>query len=292
MPLPSPWAAAGPSRGDHTENRFPAVNCRPLAYDPAVHPMERLRALARVSDAPVIPLVREASRALSAVADDRAALLTACRRLLEHWFGCAPLVWLAARMLSSSDPRAAARGAVEALQDDATGLELQAALPEGVRVVMSRCGDITGPVLAARGETAVFEADLVELPAALVAALPAALPSDGPSRPSDETNLVVFESNCIGPGKALLPAGSRAEAGAWRAEGCEVWLVGGVGRFLPAAIWDSLVSRVAEAGGRGAGMEIMALDGYVDRLVTPAGLLAPDMAGQVADCPVVSELLR
>ena len=84
-------------------------------YARLVHPIERLRYVARAGVVPVEPLVRESAAALSSFADDPKGLLTSCRRLLDRRRDCGPLVWLAARMLTAMDPRAEARRVVEDL---------------------------------------------------------------------------------------------------------------------------------------------------------------------------------
>ena len=90
-----------------------------------MHPIERLRYVARAGVVPVVPLVRESAAALSSFADDPKGLLTSCRRLLDRRRDCGPLVWLAARMLAAMDPRSEAIRVIEALDADTTGRALE-----------------------------------------------------------------------------------------------------------------------------------------------------------------------
>ena len=73
--------------------------------------------MARAGDVPAAPLVREAAAALAAFAYDPMELLTACKQLIERRPACGPLVWVAARMLTGSDPSTEAWDAVDALEE-------------------------------------------------------------------------------------------------------------------------------------------------------------------------------
>ena len=83
-----------------------------------MHPIERLRYVARAAGADAESLVRETAGALRGLGLDTAGLVVACRRIVERHPTCGPLWWLCARMLTSSDPMAAARAAVEEIECD------------------------------------------------------------------------------------------------------------------------------------------------------------------------------
>ncbi|HXW35102.1 MAG TPA: hypothetical protein VEJ87_11030 [Acidimicrobiales bacterium] len=86
-----------------------------------MHPIERLRAVARASWAPPDVLGSEAAWALADLAlDEPAALVPACRRLLAVHPGCGPLWWVAARVLSASDPVEEAERCAGAIDGDPT----------------------------------------------------------------------------------------------------------------------------------------------------------------------------
>jgi hypothetical protein len=101
----------------------------------AVHPIERLRFVARSGWAGPADLGVEAAFALAELAErEPAALLLACRRLLERNPACGPLWWVSARLLCGGDPYAEASRCAEALEDDPTEERLEEAL-EGRRAV-------------------------------------------------------------------------------------------------------------------------------------------------------------
>src|SRR5215213_4877403 len=64
-----------------------------------VHPIERLRYVARAGGLDLVELVQDAALALSGFADDPAALVTACRSLVDRHPAAGPVWWLAARVL-------------------------------------------------------------------------------------------------------------------------------------------------------------------------------------------------
>ena len=85
-----------------------------------MHPIERLRYVARARGADAESLVRETAGALRGLGLDTAGLVVACRRIVERHPTCGPLWWLCARMLTSSDPMAASRVAIEEIECVAT----------------------------------------------------------------------------------------------------------------------------------------------------------------------------
>ena len=93
-----------------------------------MHPIEHLRHLARAGDIPPEWLVPEAATALRGLADDRHALVLACRKLLEHHARCGPLWWLCGRLLTARNPRAVLDESIETFVDDPTPLHLSLTL--------------------------------------------------------------------------------------------------------------------------------------------------------------------
>src|SRR3954451_5530861 len=95
-----------------------------------VHPIERLRYVARSSGAPQEVLVRETAGALAALGFDPPGLVTACRRILDrHPLSC-PFGWLAARVFTGNDPMAEAWNAGDDVSVNYTGGLLAYALPD------------------------------------------------------------------------------------------------------------------------------------------------------------------
>jgi hypothetical protein len=232
-----------------------------------VHPIERLRYVARAGPVPIAPLVHESAAALAAFADDPGALLTACRRLLDRRPASAPLVWLAARMLTGPDPRSEAWDSVDRFERDPTAAELEFALPADARVLIVGASETTGEALCRRSDLTVLSVGAATV----------------------DSDIVIIESECIGPSEALAASGSRAAAATAREAGIPVWLVGGVGRHLPARMWEGVLGRVDRGEPWDREHELVPLR-LVDRLVTPRGLRTPEEASRAVDCPIAPEL--
>ena len=245
----------------------------PAAYARSVHPIERLRYVARAGVVPVAPLVRESAAALSSFADDPKGLLTSCRRLLDRRSDCGPLVWLAARMLAAMDPRSEAMRVVADLDADTTGEALQGALdslPTGSSIVAVGELDANAWALHDRPDLTLVEPDDPQTVAG--------------------ADLVLTASDCAGPSHALVMAGTLPVAEAARGSGTPVWLIAGAGRVLPSRMWDLLSARHRPDDPAMRDLALLDLDRLVTRVVTPAGLCTPAQAARASSCPVVPEL--
>lgn len=283
-----------------------------------MHPIERLRYVARAGDVPVEPLVRESAGALATFADDPTGLLTACRRLLERRPASAPLVWLCARMLSGADPRLEARDVVAAIAADPTDDELAHALPADVTVCLIGGGEISGRALLGRPDLSVLLVDPVDDAHHLLRALDEAghrvesVPTSALDAAVEASEVVVFDAAAAAPGRMLGPAASLAAAAVAARTRAETWVAVGVGRLLPDPMWpalgvvdDSVDTSAAPRDGhdaRGtAGRRTLPRDVFtrdvvevpaelVDVCVTPVGRRRPDELARATDCPVVPAL--
>jgi len=169
-----------------------------------VHPIERLRFVARGGWAGPSELAAEAAWALADLACYEApALVPACRRLLDRQPSCGPLWWVAARVLDAGDPAAEAQRCAQALEDDITPERVIDELPDGARVVQS--GGI--------GELA-------------------------------SADLVLVEVDALGPTGMLVDASTERLLASAVAVEVPVWVEAGVGRVLPPRIWDVISRRV------------------------------------------------
>jgi hypothetical protein len=264
-----------------------------------VHPIERLRYVARATGAEPDDVVREAAGSLAAFADDPAALVTACRRLIERHPANGPIWWLCARTLVAADPADEVWRAATEFHQDATGDELARALrPDATAVVVGwtdRLLESFGP----RGDVAVRVVDVTGDGPGFVRALERIdveahdVPVGGLAAAVASADVVVLAAEAIGPRHGLCPAGSWAAAAVARQGEVPVWLVGGVGRVLPDGLWRALVARL-EATGRAPwdlGHDPVPL-ALVDQVVTGAGLRRADVAAASADCPDAPELRR
>jgi len=173
-----------------------------------VHPIERLRYVARAGWAGPGALGAEAAYALAELAEhEPAAVLPACRRLLERNPSCGPLWWVAARLCSAGDPAAEAERCVEELEEDPSDELLEQALADKGRVV--RHG----------GVAEVAAADVV-----------------------------VVETDAMGPTGVLLDTDDSGLLEAARVCEVDVWVLAGVGRVLPPRLWQALLDRLEDPG--------------------------------------------
>jgi transglutaminase-like putative cysteine protease len=104
--------------------------------------------------------------------------------------------------------------------------------------------------------------------------------------------LVLLEATAIGPAGAVCVAGSHAAAAVARSAGVPVWLVGGVGRLLPARMWDALVRRLDEAGDPWEADDEVVPLALVDLVCGPGGPEPVADALRRTACPVAPELFR
>lgn len=266
-----------------------------------MHPIERLRYVARAEGAEPSLLVREAAAALAGVAENPAALVTACRRLVDRHLAAGPMWWLAARMLAAHEPIAEAWQAAVDLEADPTGAVLAAQVPAGATVVVLGWPELAGDALRRRGDVAVLVVDTPEESAGLARRLRASgvdateVPPAGLGSAVTEAGLVLVEAWALGPGGLVAERGSRAAAAVARTASppVAVWAVAGVGRVLPGRLWEALAGRLEATGEEpwDRAHEVM-LTELVDQVVGPGGLGSPANAWHRADCPVPAELLR
>jgi hypothetical protein len=263
-----------------------------------MHPIERLRYVARASGVPQRVIVQETASALASFGSDPQGLVTACRRIVSRQPTSGPLVWFAARVLTSGDPGSEIWEAAGEVQADPTGTELVHALPEEATVSVLGWPDELGEVLSRRGDLTVLVIDTLSEGSGFTNRLLHAdveavdVPLAGLGSAVAASSMVLLESSAIGPQELLAVAGSRAAAAVARHAGIPVWLFGGVGRLLPQRMWDGLRLRVEGAGDPwDAHDEVVPLD-LVDHIAGPAGVEPVADALRRTDCPIVPELFR
>jgi hypothetical protein len=258
-----------------------------------VTPAERLRSVTRrnVDDD---RLAAAAADALAGFSSEPASLVVACRRVLAHHRAHGALWWVCSRILAAPDPEAAARTAARELEADRTGDRLGATLPlldEGEVVAVIGYTTTVDDALIER-----FDVDAVAIRVDGDDPVPALRRrrSDHAVRVVDEwdpvlehTSRLVVSASAIGPERALVPSGTAEAIHSIGAGARELWLVGGVGRVLPARVYEMIVSSLpAEAV-----LEEISVQRF-DRIAGPRGLERPSDATARVDCPVVPELLR
>ena len=271
---------------------------RTAAYSGTVHPIERLRYVARSQGAPAELLVEESAMALGPRRAAPDAMVAACRRITDRQLTCGPLWWLCARILCAPEPMREAHLAVEELRADPTARLLAGALPDGATVVvvgdpdqaygaLSRRGDVRSLVVDVDGEVydVVRHLERADAPATPV-------PSRAVATAVGDADLVLLEALAVGPGAALVPAGSRAAASVARTADVPVWLVAGAGRLLPGRMWDALRDRWSQGvDPLDAAEEVLDLD-LVGRLAGVDGPVEVADGLRRTDCPVAPELFR
>jgi len=230
-----------------------------------------LRAVARSRHAPPGELAAEAAWGLGALASEEpAAVLPACRRLLERQPACGPLWWVSARILTAGDPAGEADRCASMLTDDRTPRVLRRALKSGS---------------GGESRRAVRQGGMGEVASAEV---------------------VVIEASAISADFMVVPASRRSLLQAAQVAGTPVWVESGVGRLLPPGLWSALDHRLRDPrdaassqarGSRAMGREfpsdvIESLEG-VELVIGPTGSTpVADLSALVTEsgCPEPSEL--
>ena len=225
-----------------------------------MHPIERLRYVARAGDEDPGVIAEEAALALAGLSfDDRRALLPSCRRLLEFHPSCGPLWWVVAHLLVADDLRAAASHVLEQLSADPTPDELAAAFPsQAVLVATSARASVDAFLLRPDLEIRLFGK-----PRALRSAL-RTLGLNGAVSAWEEdeievalhgVQLVVIEALAAGASGCVVDSLSGALANSAAREGISIWAVLGMGRLLPEALFQALCQKSAPRALDGLGSD-------------------------------------
>lgn len=263
-----------------------------------MHPIERLRYVARAGHVPGDVLARETAMALADFVGDDAAMLIACRRILDRQPTSAPLVWLAAHALGAPNQRQALWDAVETLEGDSTRAALAYSLPDDAVVGALGWSDAVANVARKRGDVSFVIVDTdgsadyridrdVEEPDRVTTvdaeAMGAAL--------LDVTHLLI-EFDALGADNGLAAIGSFPAAAAARHLEVEVWGVVGIGVALGDRMYAGLIRRWHEGSPEAPHLRPIeeVPSALVDRLVTTAGLVDLERALAAGGCPIVPEL--
>ena len=267
-----------------------------------MHPIERLRYVARVGGVDQGELVREAAMALSGLGDDVGGVIMSSRRLLARHPTAGALWYLCAHLLAAADLRSEAWQVTEALEHDPTAGHLARLLPEEARVTVIGYPELAATAFPKRGDVEVLAVDASGDGQALARRLrngdvdAVDVPDAGVAAAVAGSDVVVLEASCLGTGTTgpagfVAPTGSRAAAAVARHAGIPVWLVAGVGRALPARFWDVATASLGGDEPWEAAEEVVPLD-LVDRAIGPdGGRDGADLASR-ADCAAVPELLE
>lgn len=274
-------------------------------YRVGVHPIERLRFVARANHVPERILVDEAAAALTAFGDDRPGLVTACRRIIERHCASGALMYLAASAVVAPDPLDRIDAVAADLAGDPTARHVARHLPPDAAVVMVGWPPETPRLLGQRGDCTVVVVDDTDgngtdLVSALVAAdvdagvvdacslgqavagLGSRHAGEHQEKNSQSRSVAVVEAHAMGPGYAMAAPGSLALAATAQALGVAVWVVAPVGRVQPGPMWERFTA--AEHG-----CDLVPLE-LCDTVVRPTGVAEPGGRALAPDCPNAPEL--
>jgi hypothetical protein len=262
-----------------------------------VHPIERLRYVARAGAVDHGVLVRETVAALGGLGFDPAGLVTACRRIVDRHPTSGPLWWLCSRVLTAADPLDEAWRCADEIDDDPTAVELTAALPEDATVCVVGWPELTADAIARRGDVRVLAVDADgaghgfarRLRRSDVDAEEVAPAGVGPAAAC--ADLVLLEPSAVGPAGFVAPIGSRAAAAVACCAGTPVWLVTGIGRLLPGPTWSALAARLDDDEPWTLGDELVPID-LVSQLATVDGVRPVQTGVARTTCPIAPELFR
>lgn len=233
------------------------------------------------------------------VPPDPRAFVTALRRLVDRHPTVGPMWWLAARVMASADPGTEARRACDAIEMDPTPNVLGSVLPDDATVVIVGWPEQVSQALRRRGDIEVLVVDCLGEGFELARHLRSSgmeadlVPDAGLGTAVCEADLVILEATALGPDGFLAAAGSRAGAAVAHHAGISVWLAAGVGRVLPARLWEALLARLDQPAEEPwhCSEEVVPL-ALVDHVARPEGVLTAEDAPGRGDCPAVAELLR
>ena len=113
-------------------------------------------------------LVRESAAALASFSRDPAALVTACRRLVDRQSHAAAVWWLAARVLVAAEPAHEAWQAADEVDEDCTPVHLIDQLPHDASVLVIGWPETIAPAIAKRGDLDVLIVDALDQGSGLV----------------------------------------------------------------------------------------------------------------------------
>lgn len=263
-----------------------------------MHPIERLRYLARSSGGDPRVIVSETASALRGLGVDPAGLVVACRRIVERHPTSGPLWWLCAHMLTSPDPFATARRLAEEIDADVTPDVLIGSLPADSTVCVVGWPDLVAEAVLRRGDVRVLAIDADDQGSSFVRRLDRAevdaevVEPGGIAAAALAADIVLVEALAASTGELLAARGSRAAASVAYCSEVPVWAVVGVGRCLPEAGFVSLVERVADVRVPWqADADVLPL-ALCSHVATRVGVETIDEVALAPECPVAHELLR
>jgi hypothetical protein len=262
-----------------------------------MHPIERLRYVARADGAPVAALVRETAYALADLCADPHSLVLAARRVVERYPTTAPLWWLCSEVLVAIDPASRAMELAGDVTRDATPDHLDEVLPDGATVLTVGWSASLARVVAARGDLTVLVCDSHGDGEAFVEHLHdhdsagELVPFEYLAGAVAMCDTVLVDALACGPTDVLVAGGGAVIVATALRRSVPVTLVAARGTRLPQVMWSAMVEPLQQAGEWRVGLDLVA-SGDLARVVGPHGA-SVDVAGSLrAECVAATELLR
>jgi hypothetical protein len=266
-----------------------------------MHPIERLRYVARASGGDQRMLVRETAGALRGLGFDPAGLVVACRRIVERHPNSGPLWWLCASVLAAPEPYRRAADLADEIEADPSPDVLTDALPDDATVCVVGWPDLIGEALLRRGDSTVLAIDTNDDgmgSSAFVRRLQRAdveaeiVPAGGLAAAVLASDVVVVEALAASTTELLATSGSRALASVAYCAEVPVWAVVGRGRCLPSALFEAMGQQARDRRVPwDADAEVVPL-ALAHWVAGPMGVVPVDEASLQPECPMSYELLR
>lgn len=217
-----------------------------------MHPIERLRYVARASSADQRLLVRETAGALRGLQFEPAGLVIACRRIVERHPTSGPLWWFCSSLLTSARPFDACYELASEVEHDQTPDHLFDLLPDDGTVCVVGWPDLIGDAVMRRGDVRVLAVDADDEGSSFVRRLQRAdveadiVPPAGMAAAVIAADVVLVEAMSASQGEVLATPGSRALASVGYCSEVPTWLVAGRGRRLPEPLFTTMATRIAD----------------------------------------------
>lgn len=265
-----------------------------------MHPIERLRYVARAKGGDQRLVVRETASALRGLGLDTAGLLVACRRIVERHPASGPLWWLCSSVLAAPDPMVAASRLAAELEADPTPDVLVDVLPADATVCLIGWPDLIGEAILRRGDLTALAVDAGGEGAAFVRRLERADVAAEVVEPAGvasavlHADVVLIEALAASPTDVVATCGSRAAASVGYTSEVPVWLVVGAGRCLPEATLGEMAARITDLARPWHAEAEAVPTALASHLVRPDGLtaLGDRSSSLAAECPPAPELFR
>ncbi len=263
-----------------------------------MHPIERLRYVARAGRADQASLVHETAGSLAAMGLDPAEAVTACRRVVQRHPFAGALWTLCNRTLTAVDPRTATVAYLDEIDADPTAGHVETTVADDATVVVVGWPEVAAGGLARRGDVRVLVIDTDGDGSQLVRRLlrleidAEEVPAAGIAAAVVEADVVVLDAHAAGPTGVVAAVGSHAAAAVAHHLGRPVLVCVGAGRALAPSVYDTVRARMGlDADPWHAPVEEVPA-GLVAAVVGPTGRSGADALAARADAPVAPELLR